>query len=424
MALATQGEAVTPEREYSAQFEAECVIGPHILNEKGTFTIKTSAVGPVSVSPGEEVTVKDAHATIMVPAKQAAFLHNNGAARGTGTVTSFPLTGTGFEPTELNVAKPSEFAEGLPFAFPVEGETAFAVPIPSEHVGEPTRVFGFGPIKVTGAPKEDATLAVNSEPAFTEVEPGKYQGTGKGIVAELTTFRENGNIDSIAPVVCSAPKGVVLAEVPIVEQGGTSTTTTTASTTVTAVTTTTTTVQTTSETVLTNWKLKAFLTDRNAIGAITLPSACTLNGHATVPGELEGVTRCPPFTALLRVFGLIPLSMGLTFTAVEPLHATITHVGAGALEFVGAARDNLGIASMRLLGLSIPLSCKSSAPVTLPLSSKGPSGFPSTGVSFASEFTLPRFNCSANGLIGSLFGSLLNVLLAGPHNPFTLAIEP
>jgi len=238
----TGGAAQAPEKEYVAQFEAECVLGPGIFNEKGNIKVTTRGTAPEAVTPGQEFTISNSTITVVTPKSWGESLYTVGVREARGLVTSTPVDASGAEPGQLNAAKPPEFPEGLPFTTVVEKkEVEFTVP--SEG-----RTFLLGPYKVTGSPGESARLTVDTAPGFEKAVEG-YESTGEGIQSETSGYGANGEHD-IGPiqVSCTAPPGVVEGEIPIVESASSSSTSTATSTSTTTSSTTTTTSTATSTT--------------------------------------------------------------------------------------------------------------------------------------------------------------------------------
>jgi len=161
--------------------------------------------------------------------------------------------------------------------------------------------------------------------------------------------------------------------------------------------------------------------------AIALPPGSTFNGKdcGGVPGTVEGHTSVPPFTAPVKLFGILPTTLKLTVTESEELKAAFVpdpdH--AGNILFKGVTKDNISVGAIGLLGLNIPVSCKTSRPVEFQLESSIPASNIDKGFPFTGQTTLPPINCSG-GLLGSLAGPVLSELLSGPSNAFSLAIEP
>jgi hypothetical protein len=441
MVLAAPGGATTATKEYAATFEPNCVIGPGVLNITAKLRASLRAVGPETVAEKESgIEFNEASSAITSPAELTKSFEALSVSEVRGHITRFVLDTTGAEPASLNVAKPSEYPEGLPFFAPVEKEKAVTFNAPALKLGETGRTYSFGPYTITGKAGEDLTSTVDSSAGYVEEAEAGYKATGEGIVSSIEGYSSTGT-KKIGPltVACTAPSGVKVAEIPITAPV-TSTTTTTSSTvpptTTTTTTTTSSTVPPTTTTTTTtsssesltvafeNWKLSGSLTDRKLGEAITLPEGCTFNGKATIPGALEGNTACPPFKARVKILGFLPTTIGVNFTESEPVKGTITPgAKSGDLLMKATAKDNIGITSIGLFGLTIPTSCQTSSPVVFPLETEAPSSALVTGASFSGETTLPSVHCQG-GLIGSLFGSVLTGLMSGPNNPFSFTIAP
>ena len=132
----------------------------------------------------------------------------------------------------------------------------------------------------------------------------------------------------------------------------------------------------------------------------------------------------PPFKASVKIFGLLPITLGVTFTESGPVTGAISVSGTN-VTLTGTAKDNIGLTGVTLLGLNIPTTCKTSSPVTFPLSTTEPISSLESGapVTFNGTTTLPSISCEG-GLLGSLFGSVITELMSGPGNAFTLTIAP
>jgi hypothetical protein len=425
MVVAAPGGAATPEKEFTASFKQECVIGPGSLNQKGTLEVMTRSKGPELVLEGQEFEPHESTSTITSPAELGNTLFSLGVRKVRGKVTNFELNGIGLSPAVLNIAKPAAFPEGLPYEAPVEQSKATSFTVP--HEGS----YSFGPYKVTGANGTNAELEVNSEPGFKEIGSGEFEATGKGIVSTLEGVNaEGGHVIGPLPVVCTAPKGVVLSTLPI-NPGGCadkSCTTTTESSSTThpfppTSSTTTSSAGPPPEVTFDNWKLTGSLTVKKLPQTINLPAGCTFNGKATVPGPVEGNTHCPPFTANVKILGILPTTLGLELVQVQPVKGTITPAGGGNLLFKATTSDNINITSVGILGLTIPTSCTTAEPILFPLETTAPASSLATGATFNGEVTLPNVKCS-NGFLGVVFGGVLTKLMSGPNNPFTFTIAP
>jgi hypothetical protein len=418
MVVASPGAAANPEKEYTATFEQPCVIAPGSLNIKGTLTVTTRSHGPVTVTTGEEFEAKEASSSITSPAELGNSLYADGVREVRGKILHFGVNGTGAEPAELNIAKPVAFPEGLPYHTTVEENVPSTFTAPSEG-----RTYPFGPYHVT-AVSGNVTLATNTEPGYKEVSAGDYEATGKGVESSLEGYNAGGEkIIGPLTVACNAP-AVTLATIPVEPTTTTTTSTSTPTTTTTSLpTTTTTTTEAPLEVTFHEWTLTGSITPKKIGEKISLPEGCKFNGKAFVPGALEANTSCPAFSATVKILGVLPSTIGLTFTETEPVKGTITPAAGGDLTLKATAKDNIGITSVTLLGLKIPTSCTTAKPVVFPLESTGPASELATGTTVSGETTLPNLNCKG-GLLGSALGPVLSLLFSGPNNPFTFTIKP
>ncbi len=170
-----------------------------------------------------------------------------------------------------------------------------------------------------------------------------------------------------------------------------------------------------------NWSVSGSLTLAKLHQAATLPSGSTFNGSADLTtGTLTGDVSIPQFTTRLTVLGL-PVDATLQFVEAKPVNGTITLSGATAtVSATASAYVHLTRLSSPLLPLNLVApGCQTSAPVSLPLSVSGNvltligQGFTATG----STTIPPLQGCG-------LATPLLNLLMAGPNNPFSITLAP
>ncbi len=443
-AVAAPGSAAG-EVQYSASFEAKCLLGPNELEELGDVVIQTTAFGPATVNRGEEVTLRGATASIATPAAWNTLLAGEGAiiARGRSTVLEVELVGgqLGGKSTAINVAVPPEYPSGLPFESPVQSEAAglFVIPTGVEATGS---AYSFAPITVTGAPGSDVTLTISTAAGFQ----GKTKVTGKGIQSVVTGYTSEGKTAGLANHVrigCTALSPVVLGEIPIVGEVPTTTTTTessasttttttessaTSTTTTTSETTTTTTTTTTTREPahepLSGWRLLGSLTAGRLGQVASLPATCGFNGEATIPGSLQGSIECPPFTAPVKILGILPADVTVSIKQSAPVVATITEAGGGNFEISGSAADTLGLDDITLFGLTLPVSCNTQSPIVFPLQATVSISELVRHPTFNGVVRLPAIEClNGEAKPSQLFSLVLTELVSGPGNPFTLGLE-
>jgi hypothetical protein len=500
MVIASPGGAATPEKEFTASFKQECVVGPGSLNQKGNLEVMTRSKGPETVTEGQEFEPHESTSTITSPAELGNTLFSLGVRKVKGAVTNFELNGIGLTPALLNIAKPAAFPEGLPYEAPVVQNmpTSFTVP----HEG----TYSFGPYKVTGAAGANAELEVNSEPGFTETGTGEFTATGKGIVSTLEGVNEaGGHVIGPLPVVCTAPKGVVLAAIPISptsttrgcipstgpphieriepdqgpESGGTqvkivghsfegpisvyfgskpaAVTGELGNAVIAAAPPGTGTVGVrvvrgearlvcggesnsvpftyTANSELatyTNWTVSGSLTPKRLGQPIELPSGATFNGEGelnseTGAGSVSGNLAIPAFTAPLKLFGVLPVELGMKLTPEGSIAGTVTasrRACPSCEEALAIPLElNLGVTSIGLLGLQIPTHCGTSEPLALGLVDETltRAQLLTSGWSFAGSTTIPKVKCEG-GLLGGLFGAVLSALLSGPENSYAIKV--
>lgn len=175
-----------------------------------------------------------------------------------------------------------------------------------------------------------------------------------------------------------------------------------------------------------NWLLAGALTPKRLAQAITLPPGSTFNGSAKLDtgsgaGSVAGNISIPPFTAALKLFGLIPAGLGITLSEAAPLSGTFTESESGDERLSIPLALKMRITSVSLLGLSIPTSCETKEPLSLGLADTlTREDLLTKGWSFAGNTTLPAIRCEG-GFLGTLFGPILSALISGPENPYSLS---
>lgn len=228
-----------------------------------------------------------------------------------------------------------------------------------------------------------------------------------------------------------------------------------------------------------NYVVSGYLTPRLLNEPVTLPQGSTFNGSTEIEvielddlhGTLTGTVAVPPFTAKLKLLGLIPTEVGLTFTQVGQPEGTIVSsphsncTGPGSTAGPGSqvctlvtvpTKANLGItflnASLGLplsgggvsgeaevggtkaggsgeagvageVGLGATTHCETAEPVTFHLSTYVTLlELITSGPQFAGTVTIPPIKCE--GLEGIALGAALTAVMSGPENAYSLAIAP
>jgi hypothetical protein len=417
---ASGGAAAGPLKVKEVNFEAACILAPGVLNETATIKVHQTGEAPETLEKGESFTLANDRITVTTPAHWGEVFFASGSRTVKGSLTGLIIDAHNAEPPTMKIGP-------VPIKAPVTGG-------PIEFTAPAEGTLNLGPWKVTGKTGEEVVLSIDTAPGFKEVSTGHYEGTGQGILAELTGFNEAGEAN-VGPlqVACTAPANVVIYEAKITGEGNPPTTTTTTTTTTIDTTPLTTETSTTTTTthigcpglcpVLSD-KLTGSVTVHKLGQKITLPEGCTFRGIAEVPGALEANTKCPPFAAPIKIL-VLPTTIGLNLTESEPVKGKI-EVEEGPttkLRMTGTARDNIEITSLSVFGLKLPLSCTTAEPVVFALNgSATPQELITIGVTSNGETTLPAVRC--NGFLGGIAGSLLTLLMSGPNNPYALTIAP
>jgi alpha-tubulin suppressor-like RCC1 family protein len=177
-----------------------------------------------------------------------------------------------------------------------------------------------------------------------------------------------------------------------------------------------------------NWVLSGAITDKKQGQAITLPQGSTFNGRGEVNpetggGSVSGSLAIPPLSAEVNLFGVLPLHLGMTISATGQLEGALakseTVPGDESLKI--PLTLNVGVTSFDVLGLMFEPNCTTTENTALVLSDTlSREELLSKGWSFSGTTTLPRFTCE--GQFGQLLAYVLDVLLSGPENPYSLRI--
>lgn len=190
-----------------------------------------------------------------------------------------------------------------------------------------------------------------------------------------------------------------------------------------------------------NWAVSGSLTPKKLDEPVVLPKGSTFNGVAEIgtltPTELKGTVNgalyVPPFKTTLKLAGLIPSEVGITFTEVGKSTGTMSLGAPGACAgspYSGecatmkvTSKAIIGITVVGLLGIDVPTECHTSEPVVFDLSTTLTLGeLLNVGPHFSGTTTIPSIKCE--GLSGLVLGALISELMSGPENPYALYIAP
>jgi len=192
---------------------------------------------------------------------------------------------------------------------------------------------------------------------------------------------------------------------------------------------------------LTNWAVWGYLTPKKTNEPVNLPKGSTFNGsisvffnsESEVSGTASGTIYVPPFKTTVKLGGLVPTEVGVTFTQVGPAAGTITglpaadcagtHFGGDCVNFSVTAHADVGLTAVGLLGIDAPAECETSEPITFPMSTTAALGeLIGEGAHFKGTVTIPSIKCA--GLDGIAEGALLTEVMSGPENQYNLHIGP
>ena len=186
-----------------------------------------------------------------------------------------------------------------------------------------------------------------------------------------------------------------------------------------------------------NWAVWGSLTPKKLNEPVVLPKGSTFNGgveftelSATgTSGSVFGKIFVPPFKAKLKLGGVVPTTVGVTFTQVgEATGSVVSAPDANCPRprFKGycvtlsvTSKANIGITGAGLAGVEVPTECKTSEPITLALSTtRTLPDLTSLGGRFTGTVTIPSIKCE--GLQGIVVGAVVTQLMSGPGNPYAI----
>jgi hypothetical protein len=195
-----------------------------------------------------------------------------------------------------------------------------------------------------------------------------------------------------------------------------------------------------------NWPVKGWLEPKKLGEPINLPNGSTFNGSArfqyenfyeNLNGTIGGTVSVPPFNANLRLLGLVPTTVGVTFEQVGPAVGTITAVplsdcpgktggtSFGTIPCVNVSvptRVNVGLTFVEPLGLKVPTHCQTSEPIDFQLSEdKDLLELEVYGPFFSGTATIPPITCA--GPEALTLAPALTLVMSGPDNPYSIEIN-
>jgi hypothetical protein len=197
-----------------------------------------------------------------------------------------------------------------------------------------------------------------------------------------------------------------------------------------------------------NWVVSGSLTPKTLNEPVTLPAGSTFNGSAQVEygnmfenltGTVKGDVSVPPFEASLKLLGLVPTTVGVTFSEVGPSEGTIVTapaadcpgtsgffpcVNVSVLTTVNVGITTLGT-SLQGAGISVGASastaCKTSEPISFHLNTQLTLiNLLIDGPQFTGTTKIPPMTCE--GPEGILHAPILSAVMSGPENAYELEI--
>jgi hypothetical protein len=196
-----------------------------------------------------------------------------------------------------------------------------------------------------------------------------------------------------------------------------------------------------------NWVVSGTLTPKKLNEPVTLPQGSTFNGGGTIEieyfaktksyaitGTITGALFVPPFSASLKLLGIVPTTVGVTFTQVGEAVGTVVSApsadcGGEPSAFVACVtlsvptKANVGITSVGTLGVGVPTTCETSSPVVFALSTTLTlAELADTGPHFKGTTTIPPLTCS--GPEALVLAPTLSAVMSGPGNAYALTIAP
>lgn len=173
----------------------------------------------------------------------------------------------------------------------------------------------------------------------------------------------------------------------------------------------------------------SILTDKKLNEPTVLPTG-TFRGSVnlsteTGAGSVSGNLSVPSFSAPIKLYGLLPVTFGMSMSQVGSLTGTVAksaiEPGEDALQI--PAKLRLGITSVSVLNLKIPTDCWTTEAVSFNFESTLPrEELANVDWTFAGAVTLPAFECKG-GFLGPLFGPVLTSLISGPENTYSWSIR-
>jgi pimeloyl-ACP methyl ester carboxylesterase len=167
------------------------------------------------------------------------------------------------------------------------------------------------------------------------------------------------------------------------------------------------------------WQLKGTVTEKKSGIAIEVPSGSTLSAEGDLTNEtLTAQLSIPPINQTVSILG-IPIKIKGALTPTGTITGKVSLTNSGVLSQSAVGDANMLVGSVGVGFFQVPIGCKTTEPIALPLSISEPvNALETGGFGINTEVTVPEF-----GGCG-LFGPVLSSLMSGPNNPISITASP
>jgi hypothetical protein len=182
------------------------------------------------------------------------------------------------------------------------------------------------------------------------------------------------------------------------------------------------------------------LTDKKLNEKVVLPKGSSFTGLVNITNiaegeffaKLSGNLSVPPWTASLKVAGVVPVTTDLTLTEVGESGGTISaappaecahdRIGGECVTIAVKSKAILGITAAGVAGVELPTHCVTSEPLELALRTTETSPSLQHETHFTGTATIPSLTCE--GLQGPVVALALTTAMSGPENPYAIGLAP
>jgi hypothetical protein len=168
-----------------------------------------------------------------------------------------------------------------------------------------------------------------------------------------------------------------------------------------------------------SWPLSGVLNLKTLAQSVALPEGSTFTADANMTqGTIKGSMAIPTFTGTIKVAGL-PADVKMMVTEAAPTTGSASLDTDGLLHVHGMASVNIQIVSAGVSVLQLPVGCRTSAPVLMPIDYDGPlSALGNGNLVFNGTTTFPPMtDCG-------LYTSLFTALMSGPGQTYSISVKP